>query len=171
MTLYSCLRSVVRKSVCVAAFLAATSSFAASPDRQQVQAQVLDRAEFLCDNCLFGASDYYYCFEADNKILVGYQKTPVLNWRDDSKNYLTGVHHAWAAWTAPGGSVPIGYDAKHIWVTRTDGEQAKRNGWAPVKAVANWVSRGNSTQVRLRRSSMRDIFINNDRCRVADKAH
>ena len=71
MTLYSCLRSVVRKSVCVAAFLAATSSFAASPDRQQVQAQVLDRAEFLCDNCLFGASDYYYCFEADNKILVG----------------------------------------------------------------------------------------------------
>jgi hypothetical protein len=155
----------------VAASLAASVSFGASADRQQVQAQLLDRAEFLCANCLFGASDYYYCFETDNKILVGYQKTPVLNWRDESKNYLTGVHRAWAGWIAPGQSVPISFDAKHIWVSRANGEKAKRNGWAPVKAIANWVSRGNGTQVRLMRSSIRDIFINNDQCRAAETAH
>lgn len=101
----------------MAALLAAPVSFGAQADRQQVQAQLLDHAELLCANCFFGASDYYYCFEADNKVLIGYQKTPVLNWRDESKNYLAGVHHGWAAWTEPGQSVRISYDDKHIWVS------------------------------------------------------
>ena len=97
MNSYSYIRSVIRTSVCVAASLAAPVSFGAAADRQQAQAQLLDHAEFLCANCFFGASDYYYCFEADNKVLIGYQKTPVLNWRNESKNYLTSVHHTWAA--------------------------------------------------------------------------
>lgn len=168
MTLYSCLRSVVRKSVCVAAFLAATSSFAASPDRQQVQAQVLDRAEFLCDNCLFGASDYYYCFAADSKILVGYQRTPVLNYQDKSKNYLAPARPSWAAWTAPGQTVPISYDDKYIWVDRE--KQVRRGFWGHLKALAFWASRADGKQVRLKQSSLRDIFIDNDQCRGADKA-
>jgi hypothetical protein len=147
---YSYLRSVIRKSICVAASLAAPVSFGASADRQQAQAQLLDHAEFLCANCLFGASDYYYCFAADNKVLIGYQRTRVLNWQDKSKNYLTSVNPEWAAWTASGQNVPIGYDDKHIWVSRADGKQ-----------------------VRLTRSSTRDIFLNNDRCRGAAgaKAH
>ena len=162
------IRSVIRTSVCVAASLAAPVSFGAAADRQQAQAQLLDRAAFLCDNCFFGASDYYYCFAADNKILVGYQRTPVLNWQDKSKNYLTPVHPAWAAWTAPGQTVPIGYDAKHIWVNRA--KQVRRGFWAHLKSIAFWVSRGDDKQVKLTRSSMRDIFANNDRCRAADSA-
>jgi hypothetical protein len=170
MNLYPYIRSVIRKPVCVAALLAAPVSFGAQADRQQVQAQLLDHAELLCANCFFGASDYYYCFEADNKVLIGYQKTPVLNWRDESKNYLAGVHHGWAAWTEPGQSVRISYDDKHIWVSRPDGKQVRRDLRAHVEAIANWVSRGNGRQVRLRRSPVRDIFTSNDRCRDAGRA-
>jgi hypothetical protein len=166
----SYIRSVVRTSVCVAASLAAPICFGAAADRQQVQALLLDHAEFLCANCFFGASDYYYCFAADNKVLIGYQKTPVLNWRDQSKNYLTRAHGAWAAWTAPGQTVPISYDDKHIWVSRADGRQVRRDLWAHMKAIANWVTRSDGKQVKLKRSSMRDIFINSDRCRGADSA-
>jgi hypothetical protein len=164
---YSYIRAVIRTSVCVAASLAAPVSFGAAAGRQQAQAQLLDRAEFRCANCFFGPSDYYYCFAVDNKVLIGYQRTPVLNWRDSSKNYLTTVHPAWAAWTAPGQTVPISYDDKHIWVSRADGKQAMPDLWAHVKALAFWVSRGNSKQVKLTQRSMRDIFTNNDRCRGA----
>jgi hypothetical protein len=38
-----------------------------------------------------------------------------------------------------------------------------------LKALAFWVSRGDSKQVKLTQSSMRDIFTNNDRCRGGDK--
>jgi hypothetical protein len=162
------IRSLVRTSVCVAAALAAPFCFGAEAPRHQAQAQLLDQAEFLCANCFFGPSDYYYCFAADNKILVGYQRTPVLNWRDKSKNYLAGARPRWAAWTAPGQTVPISYDDKHIWVSRADGKQAKRGFWAGLKAAAFWASRGDSKQVKLTQSSMRDIFTNNDRCRGAD---
>ena len=166
---YSYIRSLIRTSVCVAASLAAPVAFGAAAGRQQAQAQLLDHAEFLCANCFFGPSDYYYCFATDDKVLVGYQKTPVLNWQDKSKNYLTGVHPAWAEWAAPGQTVPISFDDKHIWVSRAEGKQASPDLWAHVKALAFWVSRANSKQVKLTRSSMRDIFTNNDRCRGADR--
>jgi hypothetical protein len=162
---YSYIRSVIRTSVCVAAALAAPVSFGAAAGRQQAQAQLLDRAEILCANCFFGPSDYYYCFAADNKILVGYQRVPVLNWQDKSKNYLTPVHPAWAAWAAPGQTVPISYDARHIWVSRADDKAVKRGFWTHVKALAFWASRGDGKQVKLTQTSMRDIFTNNDRCR------
>jgi hypothetical protein len=149
----------------VAASLAAPVSFGAAAARQQVQAQLLDRAEILCANCFFGPSDYYYCFAVDNKILVGYQRVPVLNWQDKSKNYLTPVHPAWAAWAAPGQTVPISYDARHIWVSRADDKAVKRGFWTHVKALAFWASRGDGKQVKLTQTSMRDIFTNNDRCR------
>ena len=165
MNLYPYIRSVIRKPVCVAALLAAPVSFGAQADRQQVQAQLLDRAEILCANCFFGPSDYYYCFAVDNKILVGYQRVPVLNWQDKSKNYLTPVHPAWAAWAAPGQTVPIGYDDKHIWVSRANDKAVKRGFVAHLKALAFWVSRGDGKQVKLTQSSVRDIFTNNDRCR------
>ena len=126
----------------MAVLLAAQVSLGVAADRQQAQAQLLDHAEFLCANCLFGASDYYFCFAVDNKILTGYQRTRVLNWEDKSKNYLTIVRPRWSAWTAPGQTVPISYDGKHIWVSRANGKQ-----------------------VKLTRNSTRDIFVNNDRCR------
>jgi len=131
----------------VAASLAAPAAFGAAADRQQVQAQLLDHAELLCANCFFGTSDYYYCFAADNKVLIGYQRTRVLNWRDQSKNYLTRVHRRWTVWAPPGQTVPISYDDKYIWVTGADGK--------PVK---------------LTQSYSRDLFTDNDRCREAVRA-
>ena len=141
---YSYVPSFVRTSVCVAALIAPPTVFGATADRRQVQAKLLDRAELLCDNCFFGPSYYYYCFEADNKILIGYQTTRVLNWEDKSKNYLTKVHKAWTVWTPPGETIPIGYDGMHIWVTRPSGK--------PVKLTP---------------SSSLDGFITNNRCREA----
>ncbi|MGA3044572.1 MAG: hypothetical protein ABSF54_27680 [Bryobacteraceae bacterium] len=168
MSSYFNIRSLIRMSVCVATSLVALVSFGAAADRQQAQAQLLDRAEFLCDNCFFGASDYYYCFAADDKILIGYQRTPVLNWQDKSKNYLAPVHPSWAAWSAPGQTVPISYDDKHIWIDRV--KPARPGFWGDLKTFAFWASRADGKQVRLTRSSVRDIFINNGQCRGADKA-
>jgi hypothetical protein len=138
------LGSLVRMSACVAALLGAPAIYGAAADRQQVQAKLLDHAELLCDNCLFGPSYYYYCFEADNKILIGYQKTRVLNWEDKSRNYLTKVHKSWRVWTPPGETVPITYDDAHMWVTRPSGK--------PLKLTQDY---------------SHDVFITNDRCREA----
>lgn len=159
-----CARVVIRASICVAVWLTASFSFAASADRQQAQAELLDHAEFLCDNCLFGPSNYYYCFEANNQILVGYQRTPVLNYQDPSKNHLTSVHHAWAKLPAEAQTLPISYDDKHIWVSRPDTRQAK-GVWGHLKLIGAWVSRDNAKQVKLTRSSKREIFVHSDRCR------
>ena len=143
----SYIRSVILMSACVAVSLAAPFSFGAAAGRQQVQAQLLDHAEFLCDNCFFGASDYYYCFVADDKVLIGYQRTQVLNYEDKSKNYLTRVHSAWKVWDAPGETIPLSYDDKHIWVARPDGKK----------------------QVKMHRVSASDVFINNNQCKDAGK--
>jgi hypothetical protein len=123
------------------------AAFAAAPDAPQVQAKVLDHNEFLCSNCFFGASTYYYCFEADNKVLIGYQKTPTLNWKDQTSNDLTKAHKAWAAWTPEGQTIPLRYDDKFIWVTRPNGKL-----------------------VKLKQDYTTDIFVNNRQCRAAVKA-
>lgn len=128
--------------------LAAPALFGAAAERQQAQAQLLDHAEALCDNCFFGPSYYYYCFAADDKVLIGYQRTQVLNWEDKSKNYLTRAHSAWKVWEAPGETVPLSYDHKHIWVTRPDGKK----------------------QVKMHRISSSDIFLNNKQCQAAGNA-
>lgn len=143
---FSQVPSLIRLSVCLAAALAAPACFGAHSEQQQAQAQLLDHAELPCANCFFGTGDYYYCFAADNKVLIAYQRTRVLNWADESKNYLTKVHHGWELWTAPGQTLPITYDDKHIWVTREGGKQ-----------------------VRLNQRYSLDIFTNN-RCRAAVKA-
>src|SRR5579862_6661913 len=49
----SCVRLALGAALCLAG-LHAPSAFAAD-QRTQAQAQVLDRAEFACDNCFFGA--------------------------------------------------------------------------------------------------------------------
>jgi hypothetical protein len=144
MKLHPSIRSSIWTAVCVAVTLSAPLSSAAPAARQQAQAQLLDHAEFPCVNCFFGSSRYYYCFAAGNQILTGYQSTPVMNYDDPSKNYLRLVHRGWAAWKAPGQTVPISYDAKHIWVAGAEGKQ-----------------------VRLTRTSLRDIFTNNSQCRAA----
>jgi hypothetical protein len=148
---YPVVRGLVRITFCFAASLAITAPFAtsagnAADNKVQAQAQLLDHAEFLCDNCLFGASNYYYCLAAGDTILAGYQKTPVLNWQDPKKNYLTPAHPSWTSWNPPSQTVSIEYNGKNIWVTR-----------------------GNSKTVKLKRSPLRDIFANDARCRQAPR--
>jgi hypothetical protein len=132
--------------VIIAAALAAPLSPAAAPDRPQVQAQLLDHNEYQCSNCFFGTSSYYYCFEAGDKILIGFQKTPELNWKEHSSNLLTRVHKQWVPWGGEGQTIPLSYDEKHIWVTRPDGKQ-----------------------VKLKQDYATDIFINSSQCRGAIK--
>jgi hypothetical protein len=138
-------------SVCFAATLAVPDSFGKAADRQKAQAQLLDRAEYLCDNCFFGPSYHYFCFSAGDKILIAYQRIPVINWEDKSKNYLTKVRHKWDVWSAPGQTVPISYDDKHLWVTRTD-------------------AKGKENEVKMIQNYKTDIFINDARCRAAVKS-
>jgi hypothetical protein len=118
-------RFLIRTSVCVVAALATAASFGAAADRQKAQARVLDRAELLCSNCFFAPSEYYFCFATDDKVMIAYQSTPVINWEDPSKNFLTRVHHQWIPWNPPGETIPMSYDDKHIWVTRADGKEVK----------------------------------------------
>jgi len=125
MRLSAFIRALIPASVGLAVWLITPFYLGAADNRQQAQAQVLDHAELLCGNCFFGPSYYYYCFAADDKVLIGYQETHVLNWRNESKNYLTKVHHAWLPWSAPGQSVPISFDKKHIWVARPNGKRVK----------------------------------------------
>jgi len=166
MNSYLWIRSVIRASACAATLLAATS-LAAAASRVQAQAELLDQAEFRCANCLFGASEHYYCFAAGPLVLVGYQKTPVVNWHDDSKNYLTLLYPRWANWTPPVDTVKISYDDKHIWVDRTEDRQIRRTFWTPLKSIRRLIV-GDNKALRLRRRSSPGIFMNNDRCRGSD---
>jgi len=127
-------------------FAFVVAALASTPDKPQVQGQLLDRNEYLCANCFFGASTYYYCFEADNKILIGYQKIPTINWKDETSNDLTKVHKSWAPWTAEGQTIPMRYDEKHIWVTGPNGKT-----------------------VKLTQDYNTDIFVNNSQCRCVVK--
>lgn len=129
------------KSVLLFVALAAA---AAAPDKPEVQAKLLDSNQLLCNNCFFGASKYYYCFETDHKILIGFQKTPVLNWQDPASNDLVKLHKSWRPWTAEGQTVPLRFDDKDIWVTRPDGRT-----------------------VKLKQDYSNDIFVNNMDCRKA----
>jgi hypothetical protein len=124
----------------------AGAAMAAAPDLPQVQGQLLDHNEYLCSNCFFGASTYYYCFEAGDKILIGYQKIPTLNWKDAASNDLTKVHKAWAPFSSENQPVPLRYNNKNI-----------------------WIERAGSKRVKLTQDYNTDIFVNNSACRQAVK--
>ena len=141
----------VRTAVCVALALAAPLVFGADAGGVQAQAQLLDHAVFPCVNCFFGTSDHYYCFAADNKVLIGHRRAPVMNWRDSSKNALPKIHGGWADWKASGQSVALRYDDQYIWLPRPEDKEAKTGVWASMKAATAWIFRAKSKQVRLTR--------------------
>jgi hypothetical protein len=122
------------------------AAVAAAPEKPAVQAQLLDSNQYLCSNCFFGASTYYYCFEADKKVLIGYEKVPTLNWRDPASNDLVKLHKSFRPLSGEGQTVELRYDDKHIWVTRPGGKT-----------------------VRLKQDYSTDIFLNNAQCRSAVK--
>jgi hypothetical protein len=99
--------------VCVAVGLLAPASFGAV-EGQAVQAIMLDHNEYPCVNCLFGVSDYYFCFDANSKILVGHEKI-----RTQTRK------HEPVALMERGKSVSIRYDDKSIWVPQAKGKDLK----------------------------------------------
>ena len=111
-------RNRLRGFVLFALALAAPSGFGASGDKPsapaEVQAVVLDHNQFLCSNCLFGISDYYFCFDANNKILIGHEKVRTQTWMKDPVDLATR-----------GKTVPIRFDDKFIWVPRPKGKDLK----------------------------------------------
>ena len=155
------------RSLTSAAFWAAALvpiALKAADSRVQAQAVVLDRAEFPCANCLFGENHYYYCFAVGPQVLVGYQTARVVNWKDDSKNYLTPFYPPWVEWSPPAPTLSISYDDKHIWVSRPERAATRSTFWAPLRGIRGLFG-SVSKPVRLKRSSARDVFLNSDRCR------
>jgi hypothetical protein len=135
----------------IAVFLVIPGSFGMAAnknkeaDAQPAQAQLVDHGEYPCANCFFGNSDYYFCFRTDqNKVLIGHEKVPTMNWRDTSKNYLVKAHKGWMPWQADGASVKLKFDDKYIWLPRPNGKD-----------------------VRLTQDYTTDIFIENGDCRAA----
>jgi hypothetical protein len=96
-----------RVLLCAAAAIAAPVSFGATDDQGQVQATILDHGEFMCRNCLFGVSDFYLCFDANNKVLIGHDRVRTQTWQKNPVDLLER-----------GKTVSIRYDDKFIWVSR-----------------------------------------------------
>ena len=132
--------------IAAVAVLALQAGFAAAPELPKVAAQLIEHQEYLCSNCFFGASDYYYCFKADNRILIGHQKVPTLNFQDRNKNYFTKVRESWTNWKG-GDSVSLKYDDKYIWLPNPNGKK----------------------DIRLTQDYERDIFVAGGQCRAAVK--
>jgi len=107
--------------------------------------QLLDHGEYACSNCFFGTSDHFYCFRVDNRILIGHEHVPTVNYSDANKNYLTKYHKAWTPWQANGSTVHVKYNDKYIWVPGPEGKK----------------------DVRLEQKYTTDIFIDNGPCRDA----
>ena len=102
------LRVLVCASVALFAFGAATG------DKPTTQATILDHNEFPCDNCLFGMGDYYFCFDAGQKILIGHEKVRT---QTRKKNPVDLMQR--------GKQVPVRFDDKFIWVSEPNGKELK----------------------------------------------
>ncbi len=137
--------AAVRKLMLLALAGAVPALFAASAERKEAQAQILEQASFPCPNCFFGNAYYFFCFQADNQILLAQDKIPTMNYSDSQKNFLGKVHKSWRRPTPSGESIAIRYDQKHVWIPRADGKL-----------------------IRLKRESSHDVFTN-PQCRAAVK--
>jgi hypothetical protein len=129
----------LRVLVGIAVGLMAPLSFGATDQGQTVQAKMLDHNEFPCSNCLFGVSDYYFCFDASSRILIGHDKVRTQTWQ-----------HTPTALMERGKTVPIRFDDKYIWVPQ---------------ATAN----GKMKDLRLTQDYTKKIFLNSERCQSAVK--
>jgi len=126
--------------------LAASPVLLAAPaERKQAQARIVEQASFPCANCFFGNTYYFFCFEADNQILLAQDKIPTMNYSDASRNFLGKVHKSWRNPVPSSQPLTISYDDKHLWMTRADGKE-----------------------IRLKLENSRDVFTN-PKCRAAVK--
>jgi hypothetical protein len=102
------LRILVCASVALCSFGAATG------DKATTQATILDHNEYTCENCLFGISDYYFCFDANQKILIGHER---LRTQTRKKRPIALLQR--------GAQVPVRYDDKYIWVSEPNGKELR----------------------------------------------
>ncbi len=137
--------TVARKLMILALAGAAPALLAASEERKQAQAQILEQASIPCPDCFFGNAYYFFCFQADNQILLAQDKIPTMNYSDSRKNFLGKAHKSWRSPTPSAVALPIQYDTKHVWMTRADGKS-----------------------IRLKRENSHDVFTN-PQCRAAVK--
>jgi hypothetical protein len=111
-------RSNLRRFLLPALFLgiaiAAPASFGAKDNTTDVQAVMLDHNEFPCQNCLFGVADYYFCFDASSKILIGYDKVRTQTRRKVPTDLMER-----------GKTVPLRFDDKYIWVKQANGKELR----------------------------------------------
>jgi hypothetical protein len=140
--------------------LACGVCFGEAPPRKQTEARLLDQAALLCNNCFFVTSDYYYCFETPEAVLIGYQRAAVVNWWDKSKNYATKLHPSWTALDVPREALRVEYDEKHIWVMRADQDAVQKAGGRLHPIIQE------SRDVQLTQSYKRDVFTDK-RCQDA----
>lgn len=83
-------------------------------DKPATQATILDHNEFPCDNCLFGMGDYYFCFDAGQKILIGHEKVRT----QTRRKYPVDLMQR-------GKTVPVRFDDKYIWVGEPNGKEVR----------------------------------------------
>ena len=117
-----------RAALCVfLAFLAAPMSFGKKTERKTAEVTLLGSNSYICNNCFFGTSDYYYCFDTGDKTLIGYQKIPAMSWNDHNTNLLTRVRKSYVPWQSEPGTnkIKLTYDDKMIWVTGANGKEVK----------------------------------------------
>jgi hypothetical protein len=81
----------------------------------RTEAVLLDHAEYICNNCLFGNSDYYFCFDVNSKILIGHEKIRTQMRKKAPDNLLE----------TRGNKVPIRFDDKYIWIPGPNGKEQK----------------------------------------------
>ena len=79
------------------------------------QAILLDHAEYMCDNCLFGNSDYYFCFDVNSKILIGHEKIRTQMRKKAPADLLA----------ARGQTVTIHYNDQYIWIPGPKGKDQR----------------------------------------------
>ena len=106
------------------ALLVAASTMAAAADKPpsdkkepaaQTQAILLDHSEYMCNNCLFGNSDYYFCFDVNSKIVIGHEKIRTQMRKKGPDDLLS----------ARGQTVSIHLNDKYIWIPGPKGKDQR----------------------------------------------
>ncbi|MDE3195725.1 MAG: hypothetical protein KGN84_05240 [Acidobacteriota bacterium] len=100
----------------VALVISAALAYAADKpaEKTSAQATILDHNEYPCENCFFGVSHYYFCFDAGSKVLVG---------RDDVRTNIGKKNPV--PFLERGKTVPIRYNEKYIWVPGPKGKDIR----------------------------------------------
>lgn len=135
-----------RAALCLALLvLLAPVSFGKKADRKAAEAKILDQNSYLCSGCLFGTSDYYYCFDTGDKILIAYQKVPQIGWKEHKTNLLTRVRKQDTPWSPGADKISLTYDDKMVWIAQP----------------------GAKKETRLYQNYQTDIFLHSAQCRAA----